>query len=273
MAPELPLEILEQIIDDIAVYMNVDKLSSIRACALVCHSFLPLCRKHIFASVILNAHHDSSPTSDDLNHLLSNTPHLAVYIRNLKYYVNKKEFIENRFSWLLPMFMKLVMLQELNISYLYSESGRKLDWMSSSERKVLLPLLHLPTLTSISLSSIRNFPVTDLASCVNLKKLRIHSSECSMPNDVGNFFEALSPTPIMLERLVIEDEDDVEVVQQLCHAQRPNGKPIIDFSSLKKVTATVGRLDSMTELLGMWSNLHMFDLTSMSLPHVISSSI
>ena len=46
----------------------------------------------------------------------------------------------------------------------------KIDWMSSSERQVLLPLLHLPTLTSISLSSIRNFPLADLASCVSLKK-------------------------------------------------------------------------------------------------------
>ena len=179
MTPRLPLEVLERIIDDVAAHY--DRFSSIKACALVCHSFLPSCRKRIFANVILNAQYASSPTSDVLNHLLSNSPHLAVYIRNLAYYINEMEFVTEIFLWLLPMFKKLVNLQKLSITYLHS---RKLDWMSLSTRKVLLALLHLPTLTSISLSTIRNFPVADLASCVNLKKLRIHSSslECSIPS-------------------------------------------------------------------------------------------
>ena len=100
MAPSrLPLEVLERIIDDVAKYNDdlIDSLSSIKACALVCHSFLPLCRKHIFASVTLNARHPSSPTSNDLNHLLSNSPHLAVYIRNLDYHVMQKEFAKRRY--------------------------------------------------------------------------------------------------------------------------------------------------------------------------------
>ena len=88
MPPRLPLEVLEQIIEDVAADY-VDNLSSVKAWALVCHSFLPLCRKHIFASVTLNAH--SSATSDDLSNLLSNSPHLAVYIRELDYLVNEKE--------------------------------------------------------------------------------------------------------------------------------------------------------------------------------------
>jgi hypothetical protein len=101
MAPRLPLEVLERIIDDVAEYDDdlIDYPSSIKACALVCHSFLPLCRKHIFAYVTLNARNSSSPTSDDLNHFLSNSPHLAVYyIRTLDYYVNEKEFVTKRIS-------------------------------------------------------------------------------------------------------------------------------------------------------------------------------
>ena len=155
-----------------------------------------------------------------------------MYIR-IYYSVNRKGFVTERFSWLLPMFKKLVKLQKLSISYLYYSFG-KIDWMSSSERQVLLPLLHLPTLTSISLSSIRNFPLADLASCVSLKKLRIQVLECLTPNGVGKFSEASPPAPLTLERLTI-DEGIVEPVQQLCHARRPDGKPIIDFSSLKKI--------------------------------------
>ena len=276
MAPRLPLELVERIIDDVAEYDNnyIDKFSSIKACALVCHCFLPLCRKYIFASVILDtraAPLRRTPTSNKLNHLLSNSPHLAVYIRKLYYCVEEREFAAERFPWLSSMFKKLVKLQKLSISYYWRPSGR-LDWMSSSGRNVLLPLLHLPTLTSISLSSIRNFSLSDLASCVNLKKLQIQSLECSAPDGVGDFSEALSPSPVMLEWLTI-DEGNVKPVQQLCHARRPDGKLIIDFSSLKKIKSEDVRLCSMTELFGMCSNLQKISLNSMSLPHPISSSI
>ena len=261
----LPLELVERIIDDVAEYDDIQnyKFSSIHACALVCHGFLPLCRKYIFASVILNSAQRDSPTSYDLNHLLSNSPHLAVYIRKLDYNVDEEEFVAERCSWLLPMFKKLVKLQKLSINYW--RSG-KLDWMlSSSARKVLLTLLHLPTLTSISLSSIRSFSLADLASCVNLKKLRIQSLECLPPNGVGIFFEALPPTPVMLERLTI-DKGNVNPIQLLCHARRPDGKPIIDFSSLKKIKSNDVQLCSMTELFGMCRNLEKIILDCKSFP-------
>ena len=161
--------------------------------------------------------------------------------------------------------------KHLSISYMYYRFG-KIDWMSSSERQVLLPLLHVPTLTSISLSSIRNFSLADSASCVNLKKLRIQDLECLTPNGVGKFSEALPPAPLTLERLTI-DEGIVEPVQQLCHARRPDGKPIIDFSSLKKIKSRDVRLRSMTELFGMCRNLQKISLDSMSLPHIISLCI
>ena len=268
----LPLEVINLIIDDLAKYN--DKLSSIKACALVCHSFLPLCRKHIFASVTLNARQPSSPISDDLNQLLSNSPHLAVYILNLDYHLNKKykkEFAKNRASWLLPMFKKLVKLQSLKISYdPYTSRKKVFDWMPLYERKVLLPLLHFPTLTSINLSTIMNFPLADLAGCVNLKNLEIESLECS-PNGVGVILEALPPTSVMLERLAINR--GVKLVQQLCHARRPDGKPIIDFSSLKEIRSNDIHLHSMTELFRMCKNLHKISLTSMSPPHFNSLSI
>ena len=278
MAPRLPLELVEQIIDDVADN-DIDKFSTIKACALVCHCFLPLCRKYIFASVILHTRWEGRiPTSANLNHLLSNSPHLAVFIRELDYRIDEREFVAEKFAWLLPMFKKLVKLQKLSIRYSpsgpHSVFGRMLDWMSSSERKVLLPLLHLPTLTSISLSSIWNFPLADFASRVNLKKLRIRSLECSTSNSVGKFLEALSPTPgpVMLERLTI-DAGSVKAVQQLCLARRPDGKPIIDFSSLKKIKSTDVELRSMTELFGMCRNLQKISLDRMSLPRLISSSI
>ena len=275
---QLPWEVVEQIIDDVAAEYHEPNIfqvyHNLKSCALVCHSFLPLCRKHIFAYVILNAHpprHHTYPTSDDLNRLLSNSPHLAVYIRELKYHVSKKEFVVKRLPWLLAMFKKLVKLQKLTIRHSLSSRCRKLDWMSSSVRKVLLPLLHLPTLTSIRLSTFWNFPLADLAICVNLKELEVEFLECS--NDVGKFLEALPTTPVMLEQLAINKCWNVIPVQQLCHARRPDGKPIIDFSSLKKITAEVLRVDSVEELFGICGNLHKITLSGISLPDFVSPSI
>ena len=278
----VPLEVVEQIIDIVGAktqgyYDQFEDFPSLQACALVCHSFLALCRKHIFASVNLNRRRPIS-TSDDLNRLLSNSPHLAVYIRKLDYEFNENEFLPERLPWLSSMFKKLVKLQQLKIGY-YSSSWRtsgRLDWMSSSERNILLPLLHLPTLTSISLSEIQNFPLADLAGCVNLKRLRICSLECS--TGVGKFLEALPVTPVMLEQLVIYDGNikflqRTKLLQRLYHARRPDGKPIIDFSSLKKILVMVTRLDSLTELFGICRNLYKIDLLSMSLPRLIPSSI
>ena len=167
------------------------------------------------------------------------------------------------------MFKKLVKLQKLTISYISTVIGRKFNWMASSERMVLLPLLHLPSVTSISLNKIRNFAFADLAGCVNLKNLDFFASDYS--NDVGNFLEALPPTPVMLERLVIEYVRNMNFVQRLCNAQRPDGKPVIDFSSLKEleISAQVARLDSMRGLFGMCRNLHKIRLSSVSLLHIL----
>jgi hypothetical protein len=265
MASRVPLEVIEQIIK------YNDNLSSIKACALVCQFFLPLCRKLIFASVTLNDSWGPYRTTDDLNSLLTNSPHLAVYIRKLVYYVPKTEFVTTRPSWISPMFKKLVKLQKLTISpTLFSPVEEKLDWMSLSDRKALLPLLHLTTLTSISLNRIKNFLLADLAGCVNLKDLELESLECW--NDAGKFLEPLHPTLVMLEILAIS-AGNIELVQLLCDARRPDRKRMIDFSSLKEIRSDAVQLHSMTEVFRLCRNLQKIDLTRMSLPRLTFSSI
>ncbi|KAF8811373.1 hypothetical protein BYT27DRAFT_7336357 [Phlegmacium glaucopus] len=242
----LPLEVIGLIIDIVATHTNSD--SSLKACALVCRSMLPLCRDYIFATVTLNDPYSRhpSPTTDDLTLLLSNSPHLAMHIRELKYYV--KEAKNTKFV-AGTMFKKLVRLRTLSISYLVA--GSTLNWLSVPQ---LLPLLHLPTLTSISLSEIRNFALANLAGCVNLKKLRIESVGFS--TDVGDVLEVLPTTP-MLGHL----EGNAKPVQRLCHARRPDGTPIIN---IKIIVAKAARLDSMKELFGICRNLRVAHLSARS---------
>ena len=51
----LPLEIEETIFDFLAE--DDEGHSTLKTCSLVCHAFLPICRKHIFRSIDLD-HHD-----------------------------------------------------------------------------------------------------------------------------------------------------------------------------------------------------------------------
>ena len=71
----LPLEIEETILDLLA---EDDKgHSALKTCSLVCHAFLPICRKHIFGSIVLNDHWhqgSSSPTPHPFERLLRETP-------------------------------------------------------------------------------------------------------------------------------------------------------------------------------------------------------
>ena len=287
MAPRLPLELVEMIIDDVVAEFDndddddnhdIDNHSSIKACALVCHSFLPLCRKHIFASVVLNAQEDSrpsSPTSHDFDHLLSNLPHLAVYIRKVDYHISRDDYYEGKY-WLFSLFKKLVKLQKLGllgIKHSRTLPGYDLNssrWKSLPERKIFLFLLSHPNLTRICLENIWVFLLADLALCVNLKELEIGPG-LSCLNNVGDLWRHYPPTPVMLERLVI-NRGNIEPVQELCIARRPDGKPMIDFSSLKIITVDVARLELLKDVFAMCRNLHKIDL-GMSFSHLVSSSI
>ena len=75
-----PLEIKETVLDLLA---EDDKGHlALKTCSLVCRAFLPICRKYIFESIVLNLR---SPTTRAFEHLLRETPEIADYIRKLDY--------------------------------------------------------------------------------------------------------------------------------------------------------------------------------------------
>ena len=135
---------------------------------------------------------------------------------------------------------------------------------------IFLFLLSHPNLTRICLENIWVFLLADLALCVNLKELEIGPG-LSCLNNVGDLWRHYPPTPVMLERLVI-NRGNIEPGQELCIARRPDGKPMIDFSSLKIITVDVARLELLKDVFAMCRNLHKIDL-GMSFSHLVSSSI
>ena len=79
MPSVLPLEIEGMILDLLA---KDDKGHTVlKTCSLVCHAFLPICRKHIFGSIVLN----DAPTPHPFERIICETPEIADYISKLDY--------------------------------------------------------------------------------------------------------------------------------------------------------------------------------------------
>ncbi|KAF8966544.1 hypothetical protein BDZ97DRAFT_2073981 [Flammula alnicola] len=239
MAPTstLPFEIEETIVDILATEDDED-LSSVKACSLVRQEFLPLCRKHIFASVVLNDCNvvSPSPTTPMLERLLSKTPEIAYYIRKLDYNIVLQDFTSPSTQGCLKRISRLQFLRVWHY-------GRwKFDWSSNRLRPALLHLLHLPTLTHLDVFAIDNFVLSDLTPCVNLKRLDIGQSTTVAAE---NTFSATLPDhSIRLNEFVARIRTAMAIMK-ICTAQRPDGQPLIDFSSLTNITITLEKHDDI----------------------------
>jgi len=221
----LPLETIETIIDALAA----DDIQSVSSCARVCHAFLPLSRKHIFASIILNDNSSQtpSPTARMLERLLSTTPEIAIHIRSLTYCIDVEDFKNKPFQDTLE---KITRLQSLHVWY-YNRV--KFDWKRNPLRTALLHLLHLPTLTHLKLFAIDNFAASDLIPCLNLKELDLQNVAAAHPDgEVPTTFPNRSPRLSTFSAGVRSNT----LTTQLCGRQRPDGKPLVDFAGVTKIS-------------------------------------
>ena len=166
--PVLPFDVIEHILD---VLFNDDTkgLQYVKNFSLVCHSFLPLCRKHIFSCISINTRvfrYDG----EAFRQLLLESPDIVRYVLKLKIYIepSNKHF---RCFLSFPV-SPLTRLQSLTISY----TGLYLEWgkYPSSTQRSLLNLMHLPTLTHLDMNRISGFPISNLNTCTNIKHLFLH---------------------------------------------------------------------------------------------------
>ncbi|KAF8148880.1 hypothetical protein B0H34DRAFT_735688 [Crassisporium funariophilum] len=231
----IPLEIVETIIDIVAE----DDTDSVNACSLVCQAFLPLCRKHIFASVVLNGsmRPQVSPTTRMFERLLSTTPDIAVYIRKLQWCVTIEDF---KLVRSLPKAMKLI--TRLQSLYVWVYDRNRLKWRSNVLRPALVHLLQLRTLTHLKLFAIEDFPLSDLVPCVNLKELEI---ERVLPAEVDNGFPSTLPyKPAQLNKFSA-GRQAAQVTTKLITALRPDGIAVVDLTELNKVSVKWEKADAV----------------------------
>jgi hypothetical protein len=229
MSSIFPLEI-EEIILDILSEDDEDH-SALKTCSLVCQAFLPICRKHIFGSIVLNdSKRFKCPDSHEFVRLLSKSPEIADYVRKLDFTVRKGDMSIPSIQESLKRISRLESLTVLGWV------PRTLNWSNNPIRPALLHLLHLRTLTHFNVTNFLDFVVSDLIPCVNLKYLHIGNN---MSAAAENTFPATLPVhPIRLNEFVVRHASTI-VAMKLFTARLPDGQLIIDFGSLLKITVGI----------------------------------
>ena len=227
---------------------------ALKTCSLVCQAFLPICRKHIFESIILDDS-DLLPTSRTtyaFECLLRETPEIADYIRKLDYNIRATDLTSSSIQ---ESMKRISRLQFLSVQYRYR---RRLDWRNNPIRPTLLHLLHLPTLTHFEMTGMNDFLVSDLMPCVNLEYLDICGNYMSAGVAADTTFHAALPEhSIQLHEFVARTRTRTPtIIMKLCSARRPDGKPIIDFGYLSKITVTLDGLNECEAILELFRRCH-----------------
>ena len=233
MSPVLPFDVLALIIDIVGENKDTDLLKRL---ALVSHSFLQICSKHLFATVILrddNPEFHVASSKKGFVKLLRSRPEVVNYIRKLTYKVGFTYQLESKseddriLSNLLRTVSRLNYLKITGIS-------SYLDWktLDSSLTSALLHLMHLPTISHINLSYIKNFPLSSLTSSVNLHQLDINHLRL----DSAEIIVPLEMMPQIREFLVSESS---QVTTKLLHAKTQDGRPAFNFMDLRRFKFTI----------------------------------
>jgi hypothetical protein len=150
--------------------------------------------------------------------------------------------------------------------------GDVLDWRDLlwPVRNALLRLIYLPTLTTLTLSSVNNFLVADLVHATNLRCLKF-----SKVYDTTFFQDSTDAAPVapmilpekslQLRELLFDSQAKVSGIKEITNARRSDGLPVIDLTALASVSVQCFNVDDMGALrtfLKQCEHLAQLDLTS-----------
>ena len=250
MSSVLPFDVMAQIIDIAGENKDTNLLKQL---ALVSHSFLQICSKHLFATVDL---HDAIPmtrichvasSKKGFVKLLKSRPDVVKYIRKLTYkvgYDNRFQFpltcpIFNNDDYLLSPILPNLLRTIPRLTCLTIATSRLLDWntLDSPLASAFLHLMHLPTINHIDLSSIQSFPLSSLALSVNLHRLDLSCMRCSKTLEEDSSPEIIQSETIP-QILDFHTSESTLLTRKLLHAtsKRLDGRPAFNFIDLRRLS-------------------------------------
>ena len=185
LAPVLHLDIIENVVD-ILFNDDAEGLKYVKTFSLTCQSFLPLCKKYIFASIEIQVgnYRSSRRTDEAFKRLLLETPAIAKYVRHLTIRIIYDRQSKSRHSFD-QVRQRLTRLKSLTISLWRPMKFALTNWnnIPSSMQCSLTNLMHLPTLSRLCLEFIKNFPILDLLTCANLKYFSVNNLHITTEHD------------------------------------------------------------------------------------------
>ena len=242
MSSVLPIDILIQIVDIVGENKDTNLLKEL---ALVSHSFLQICSKHLFATIELHDAHwmGCFPSSKKgFVKLLKSRPDVVKYIRKLTYKMQSTIYHQSSthsilvnedhgLSPTLPNLLRTIpRLNSLTIN------ASRLDWkrLDSSLTSALLHLMQLPTINHIDLSFIQNFPLSSLTACVNVHRLDIFYLTHFDSYGDGSFETVQSE--MMPNIREFHTSDSALMTAKLLLAKRQDGRPAFNFMDLRRLS-------------------------------------
>ena len=251
MSPALPFDILALIIDIVGENKDTDLLKEL---ALVSHSFLQICSKHLFATVELRnpirppSRRDFVSPKKRFLKLLKRRPDVVRNIRKLAYEVSRSAHIGARVfpsqdSDHLLSFVLLHLLPSFSRLNCLAISASGLDWnaLDPSLTTAFLRLMHLPTINHIDLSYIQNFPLISLTLPVNLHRLDIFCLTLHRPLKMDFPEIVVEMMPKIRE---FHTSGSFQFTTKLLHAKRQDGHPAFNFMDLRRLSTTLNQFDS-----------------------------
>ena len=244
----LPLDVIDLIIDIIAEKKDTDLLKEL---ALISHSFLQICNKHIFSTVELhsaNPELDVASSKKGFIKLLKTRPNVVKYIRKLRYITEDDGFYEidedgqrpfpssdnedDLLSPVLPNLLRTIPLLNC-LKICAPKETLKSDWnkLNSSLSSAFLHLIHLPTMNHIDISFIVDFPLSILTSSVNLCRLDMSHLWHFVPHEEDRIVQM----KMMPEIRELHTSESYFLTSILLHAKKQDGRPTFNFVDLKRV--------------------------------------
>lgn len=233
-----PSEILETIIDSLALAAEDDheSLACLKACAFVCHNFHFRVRTHIFKSITLEECQSNGHNLLRFHVLISRTPEIAYYVRSLDYSIG--EIDSNAFVFA-DTLRSLTSLRQLTIRP-YNKRWDRLPF-----RGAILQMMHLSTLTHLTVISTTDFAISDLGPCTGIKSLALYNVKVET-NGIKSYQGHQPPS---LDRFA---GDCGILIRQIYTTRRADGHPIFDFSKLQTLSLNLQKNQDKSDIQGFF---------------------
>ncbi|KAF8988411.1 hypothetical protein BDQ17DRAFT_1547844 [Cyathus striatus] len=276
MTPYVPVEIIEQIIQNVS-------FPSLTACALVCCGFRVPSQRLIFRDVVLrsaanvsNCGNTDLATYSSFQSALASTPELALYVREFSLdEVGTQAVLISQ-----PTLPSILILLRKVTRFIMSchYPGYDYDKFSPSLKKALAAVFRSPSINNISLHGIINLSPETMKRIQSISTIELANIEfaeqdqsnqpsadagCSCINTLilGSqdlrtsepLLDSMSSWRTRLKKLVIRDLSsfrDVKVVREIIKMQR-NSLTVLDLSTI---------------LLGIAADLELLDISD--IPHL-----